>query len=420
MSALPLPLLPSIKGWCPSTLRPMETGDGWLVRLRLSGGAVTSGQGRAIASLALTFGNGLIDLTQRGNLQLRGVNETSFPGLIASLHELDLLNPQAEEIRTVIAPPLAGLDPSAKANGQALAGRLEASLAAEPELSGLPDKFCFLVDEGGRLGLDAITADIRLIAGDNGVIVAIASSRDTFTPIITADAPQAVDAVIALAQAFLKRGKPAAAKRMSELVRTIGTAGIARAAGLPFDADIALPPRCVTHAHDVIGLHEGFIGVAGPFGRLTAEQMQRLADLAPNGLRLTPWRCILVPDAKQDILAVLEHAGLIVSSGDARLMIVACPGRPACGAAQIDTRSVANALAPIAQQWGTKGIALHISGCHKGCAHAAPAPLTLVGRDGKIDLILNGRADGRPHSSGLELSHVIDALDALHGERLSS
>ena len=51
-----------VKGWCPGALRPMRTGDGLLVRLRLSGGVLTAATARAVADLAARFGNGLAQL----------------------------------------------------------------------------------------------------------------------------------------------------------------------------------------------------------------------------------------------------------------------------------------------------------------------------------------------------------------------
>ncbi|MCL2452748.1 MAG: hypothetical protein FWD08_03725, partial [Alphaproteobacteria bacterium] len=172
-------------------------------------------------------------------------------------------------------------------------------------------------------------------------------------------------------------------------------------------------------AQDVIGLHEDFVGIAVPFGRLTAEHMQRLAEVAPNGLRLTPWRGILLPGTAQDALAALERAGLITSRGDARLAIIACSGRPACSAAQIDTHSIAEMLAPFAYQWTATGIAMHVSGCHKGCAHSVSSPITLVGREGAIDVVFDGRADDRPHLTGLDLTQIKRVLRKACGERLS-
>ncbi len=62
-----------IRGWCPGALQPMESGDGWVVRIRPPGGRPGRAQAQAIADAAQTHGNGVIELTGRANLQLRGV-----------------------------------------------------------------------------------------------------------------------------------------------------------------------------------------------------------------------------------------------------------------------------------------------------------------------------------------------------------
>ena len=68
-----------IKGWCPGALRPMQSGDGLVVRIRPPMGRLTPQQAQAIAKAAETHGNGIIDLSARANLQLRGVTEASHP-----------------------------------------------------------------------------------------------------------------------------------------------------------------------------------------------------------------------------------------------------------------------------------------------------------------------------------------------------
>src|SRR6218665_2715428 len=117
------------RGWCPSTLRPMETGDGWLVRLHPPGARLSPTQLARIAALAREHGNGLIELSARGNMQLRGVTEQSHPALVAALlaerlvdeHEGD--GPQ----RLALISPLAGHDRSDFIDAAALAGAIELS-----------------------------------------------------------------------------------------------------------------------------------------------------------------------------------------------------------------------------------------------------------------------------------------------------
>src|SRR5260221_9876702 len=78
----------AIKGWCPSAYRPMQSGDGLVVRIRPRGGRLSAVQASSIADLAQRHGNGLIDLTRRANLQIRGVRAPSHEALLDALMRL--------------------------------------------------------------------------------------------------------------------------------------------------------------------------------------------------------------------------------------------------------------------------------------------------------------------------------------------
>jgi len=416
MTMAPLP--PTIKGWCPDALHPMETGDGLLVRLRVTGEGLTASTCAAITHLARQCGNGLIDLTQRGNLQLRGVTTATLPDLTRALNELGLL--EHEGMRHVISPPFAGSDATACIDGRTLLRDLEARLAVAPDLRILPGKFCFLIDDGGRSGLDGVAADIRLVGHEGRVILAVNAGNGMPIPVGTVDLSDAADAAIALARAFLKLAEHTPARRMDQLVKEAGAKAIARTAGFASEAALPSLPIRKTEAVDVIGAHEGFIGVGAPFGRFDATQLEMLASVANQRLQPTPWRTMLLLDTNPSALQTLERAGLIVSPNDARLAVAACPGKPACASAQIDTLLAAQQLSGAARQFAAAGIALHVSGCSKGCAHAANAPVTLVGRDSAYDIVFDGRADAEPHLRGLQLSEVAAMLQAPSAGRLAS
>jgi len=146
-------------GWCPTAIRPMRSGDGLLVRLRLSCGIVSPGLARLIADWAESFGNGLIDLTSRANLQLRGVTDETLQKLQERLAEHDLLDPPG--MRSVLCSPLAGIDPKALLDVRPVVREIENALRGEHRL---PEKFCFLVDDGGSLRLDPRSADVAFVA----------------------------------------------------------------------------------------------------------------------------------------------------------------------------------------------------------------------------------------------------------------
>jgi hypothetical protein len=47
-----------VKGWCPGALRPMESGDGLIVRLSARGAGLSRAAMQGIAAAAESFGNG--------------------------------------------------------------------------------------------------------------------------------------------------------------------------------------------------------------------------------------------------------------------------------------------------------------------------------------------------------------------------
>src|SRR5262249_27364030 len=156
-----------IEGWCPSGLRPMPSGDGLVVRLRPRGGRLSSAQAAGIAELAARHGNGLIDLTGRANLQIRGVSEDSHPPLIEGLDRLGLVDAelQSETQRNILVTPfwMQGDDPPA------LAAELEQALAKR--LLGLPEKCGFAIDWGTERVLSRAPADIRIERGIDGSLI---------------------------------------------------------------------------------------------------------------------------------------------------------------------------------------------------------------------------------------------------------
>ena len=109
------PAPPYRKGWCPGALKPMETGDGLLARVRAPRGRLSLDQAAALAEAAIACGNGAIGLTARANLHLRGLSEETLPNLHARLEGAGLIDadPEIERLRNIVASPLDDLDPDA-------------------------------------------------------------------------------------------------------------------------------------------------------------------------------------------------------------------------------------------------------------------------------------------------------------------
>lgn len=417
---------PAIKGWCPTLLSPMQSGDGWLARVKPSAGRVSADAARLIADAARRHGNCHIDLTSRANLQIRGLSPRSAQDFAETIIGAGLAgaNPLLEAIRNVMASPLGTDDPSAAFDSHAVARDIEAMLAGNPALWALPSKFGILVDGSGVLPLADITADIMVRSGrgaltvrlDGGALVALCAPTSL------------IEAVKALALAFLRLSaeRSERPRRMRALVMAVGEEAIFAEAGI---AAGNLPPGIRSAARSPIGLislgdqERDAFGVGLPFGRIDTDALARLAQLSERHgdgcLRTTPWRALLLTGiAASDIERLaddVEALGLIADATDPRLNIFACVGAPSCLSATVDTRGDAARLA--ATIGATRDETLHVSGCVKSCAHRGAASLTLIGRDGRYDLVRNGTAAGRPSLTGLTMDQVEALLQSTKGQR---
>lgn len=364
----------TVKGWCPGALRPMLSGDGYLLRLRPHGGRLSQVQARAAAQAALDHGNGLVELTSRANLQLRGVTQQSHPHLLAALQAYDLIDTDiaSETRRNIIVTPFAD------AETDELVASLENALTAS-NLS-LPAKFGFAIDTGPRRVLAEASADIRIERGLNGLILRADGMA-------TGAALTSIQDAIALATWFLDQGGAVNNRgRMAGLIAR----GIA-----PIGAN-EVPVEAVT-----VGPGETPQGVllGFEFGQIEAEVLDRLSEL--GSLRLTPWRMVLI----ENLTERPDIPGLIHSPNDPRLRLHACIGAPRCPHAHTDSRALIRSLAPFLPA----GQHLHVSGCAKGCGWPRRADLTVTATAKGFDLIRNGCAGDSPELTGqsaAELSKV--------------
>ena len=58
---------------CPGLLRIVQAMDGGICRVKLAGGVITAQQAHAVADVAQRYASGVIEATNRSNLQIRGV-----------------------------------------------------------------------------------------------------------------------------------------------------------------------------------------------------------------------------------------------------------------------------------------------------------------------------------------------------------
>lgn len=270
----------AIKGWCPGALRPMLSGDGLVVRVRPHGGRLEAKQAAGIAELAARYGNGLIDVTSRANLQIRGVSDQGHLPVLNGLAQLGLLDPdpETESRRNILVTPFWNVGDESCL----LAGDLEQALA-DGALD-LPTKFGFAIDDGRERVLMGASADIRIERDGTGGLLLRADGAELGRSVTRGEV---VSNVLALANWFVASGGAKGGRgRMATLIAT----GAKLPEGLRGDAEpaaVAVGPRPGLHPHGAM------VGVA--FGQLPHAALTHLASCAP-ALRMTPWRMILVEE----------------------------------------------------------------------------------------------------------------------------
>src|SRR5580693_4257101 len=167
---------PQRRGTCPGLSVPMATGDGLLVRL-LPIGTIALDAFAALCAAARQHGNGIIEVTSRGSIQIRGLSAASAPRFAAAVAALGIA---AGDGIPVLTDPLAGLTPDDIIDAAALAADLRVTLAQSSLAQRLSAKVSVAIDGGGALNLDRLAADVRLRAEvlKNDIVVRIGVGGD--------------------------------------------------------------------------------------------------------------------------------------------------------------------------------------------------------------------------------------------------
>jgi precorrin-3B synthase len=398
---------PCVRGACPGLSAPMPTGDGLLARF-MPAAPIALDAMLGLCEAARRYGNGTIEVSARGSLQVRGLTPDSAPQFASAMAALGTAAHEG-------VPVIAGFGPASTA---AVAAGLRRAIA-DAELT-LSPKISVIVDSSGPLHLDPLTADVRLRAAEPRQGPPFSEPRfhlglggDGASAIWlgTVAATVAVDVVLGILRIIAARGATA---RAAEILRTDGVEAFRSVLAALIEPAPAPPQRMPA---EVIGLHSALagtvaLGIGLAFGHTHADALAEIIRLAAaygaTAVRPAPGRALLLigisPPGAPSITAAAEQLGFVAHAGDPRRRIAACPGAPACASGLIPARALAAALAlPLASAMDPErsGIIVHISGCPKGCAHPMPAALTVVGTPRGCGIVHRGSARAAP-------SHYLD------------
>ena len=404
---------PGLRGICPGLSVPMPTGDGLLVRLRPTA-PIPPDALVGFCEAARRHGNGIIEISARGSLQVRGLTPRSAPLFASAVAALGIATHEG-------VPVIAGLDLMKHVNTADVAAKLRSAIA-NARLA-LSPKISIVVDGGGQLHLDALTADLRLRVAEPAQgprfdeprsHLGLGGDGASATWLGSVALEDVVGAVLGILTIIAAYGPTA---RAAEVLRADGVEAFRSVSAAVIEPSPAPPQRMPAEMIGVHSVRDGTvaIGIGLAFGHTHADALAEIVRLAAIRGAQAVWPApdralLLIGISASDALnlsAAAAQLGFVVSPDDPRRRIAACSGAPACASGLIPARALASALTPILEpvlKLERSGIFVHISGCPKGCAHPMPAALTLVGAPHGCGIVQHGSARMAP-------GHYVDPAD---------
>ena len=360
---------------CPGALQVHQAADGALVRVRLPGGMLRAQQLEALAYAAAEFGSATLELTSRGSVQLRGIDDTE--AVAAAVADAGLLpSPTHERVRNIVSSPLSGRFGGIR-DVRPWVAELDAALCADPTLAALPGRFWFSIDDG-RGDISGVRADVGAHVLDDGAVALLVSGTDTG---VRLSADQVVDTLTSVARRFATiRGTHWRISELADPAVVLDGLTISAEPGLSWPATTKGPVGWFEQsaAHDPSRIA---LGAGVPLGVLPARTAEYLAAIGAP-LVITPWRSVVVGDLAEEIadvsLRVLAPLGLVFDENSPWLDVSACVGSPGCERSVADVRADAAA----AVHAGPPGERRHFVGCERACGSPSTGEVLVATGDG--------------------------------------
>ena len=418
-----------------------------MIRTKIPGGLLTSGQMRQLATVADQCAGGKGHLTTRQNMQYHFVPLEQVPDALHLLADSRLTTREAcyNTVRNVTACPLAGIHAEEPFDVQPYARRLALAFLHRELTDSLPRKFkvafsgcpedC-IATTINDVGLRAIIRDgvngfSMTVAGGLGPLPVEAKLLHEFIP-----ADEVVRRVEAVIRVFNVHGnrKDKNKAGLKFVMRSRGfdwlrdtieeqyqdilaNGGIAMPETVPenfggfqpsppppatgeklpmFDPSPAFNAWRETNVRPQKQTGYAIVTVMTPQGNLTGDQMRGLASLADQAgegaMRVTMAQNIVlayVPvGALQRVYGALAALGLSKDRADEISDVVTCPGAYSCNLALTKSMGLGDALAATVRKYDdptVRNLQIRISGCPNSCGQHWIGDLGFYGNSRKID-----------------------------------
>ena len=424
---------------CPGLFRVVRALDGGICRIKLPGGSISSAQARAVAEAAQQFAGGVIEATNRANLQIRGIGE-AHAALVERLVGAGLGSStvSGDDVRNLMLSPCAGLDRHSLVDIRPLAEDILASLQSHQRFHQLSAKFAVQLDAGEALAMLEHHHDVWLSATEveGRMMLAFGLAGSPIDPPLAA-VPLAVghELVFKILELFLDLARNDQTRMRHLLAEYPAADFLAQLTQRLSVAPVPVSDWC--RRVDTQSLHLGvhaqctrgrvYVGTVAPLGRLDPLMLSGAASLADEygdgTLRFTPWQGLLLPNLRErdapHVCERLQQLGWLCFPTQALARVIACTGSAGCEKSRADTKHDGLQLAALLQQQDTE-LSVHLSGCPRSCAAAHIAPVTLLAvSPGHYDLYF--REAGQPGFGALHARNLtIEAVGALLDARSRS
>ena len=407
----------------------------FMQRVRIPNGHCFSHQVKALCNIANNFGNGIIDITTRQQVQLRNLKIDDVPEIFEIQEEVGLTSIQTglDNIRNIMGCPVAGLSPKEKVDAYSQVKALTEYISGNPEFSNLPRKFNIAITGCADDCVHAETQDLALVpavqelAGNSvygfNILVGgklgsggyrIASPLNVF--VMPKDVVTICSAIIILFRDHGSR-EVRSKNRLAFLVDEWGEEKFRTT--LQEKLNAPLIPAGVDLRNNEKSEHIGvyrqkqasmnYVGLKIPVGRIHADKLESVARIAEkygNGeIRFSHFSSLIIPNVPDQKLGDLLEEPLVKEftyhPSSVMRGLVSCVGMDYCHLATIETKS--RALQVAAELEGklpdTAPITMHWSGCPASCGNHLVADIGLLGKkikQGKevvdaVDVYMGGR-----------------------------
>lgn len=413
----------------------------FMIRVRIPGGKTGSYQLRALADIAGRYGNGLLDLTTRQQIQLRQIRIEDVPEVFATMDEVGLTSMQTgmDNVRNVMTCPVAGLSADELVDATPLVRAVTEEILNNRAYSNLPRKLNVAVTGCPDNCVHMETQDVALVPAyhDDGhgqrvgynVLAGgklgsggyrIATPLDIF---VTHD--DALNMCRAIIQIFRDHGarENRTQARLAFLLDEWGESRFRQE--IETRVGKTLSPAGVDARKPVEKSHVGiyrqkqpgmnYVGLKVLVGRIQHGDLVKIAALAEKygtgEIRISPAQALIIPNVSDRKIGDLDQEPLVkqfaYNPSPLYKGLVSCVGNDYCNLAVIETKTRAVETASVLEAKlgsGIKPITIHWSGCPAACGNHLVADVGLLGKKTKIegkvvdavDIYVGGRSGPDP------------------------